>query len=121
MNNIVKRNQPVYTNEGNEAAVFKFNHFVKFHVYTQQYAIAAIVAVERWVNAVSVKNAGTCVLNFMGDPLQPGETKSIGGNSFEIWDEKHMDINFVNPGGLLIQLAIVTQKFYVDIAAASSV
>jgi hypothetical protein len=109
------------TNEGGGLVEYKFNHFVKFHVYTQQYTTAQIVPVERWVNAVSVKNAGTSVLNFMGDPLQPGETKSIGGNAFEIWDEKHMDINFINPGGLLTQLAVITQKFYVGIENASRV
>ena len=115
----MNRQQPS-VNEGADVVEFKFNHFVKFHVYTQQYTQNGIIPVERWVNAVSVKNAGTSVLTFMGDPLQPGETKSIGGNSFEIWDEKHMDIQFT-PGALLVNLAVITQKFYVDIAKASSV
>lgn len=113
--------QRIITDEGKGIVQYEFDHFVKFHVYTQQYTVAQIVPVERWVNAVSVKNAGTAVVNFMGDPMQPGETKSIGGNAFEIWDEKHMDINFVNPGGLLTQLVIVTQKFYVGIENASRV
>lgn len=112
--------QPTYTNEGQDTVEFRFNHFVKFHVYTQQYSVGAIIPIERWVNAVSIKNAGTSILVLMGDPLQPGETKSIGGNSFEVWDEKHMDINFQNTGAQ-INLAIVTQKFYVDIARASNV
>jgi ABC-type uncharacterized transport system substrate-binding protein len=114
---------PPYANEGNELAEFKFNHFVKFHVYTQQYSTNQIVPVERWVNALSMKNAGTSVLVFMGDPLQPGETKSIGGNSFEIWDEKHMDIQFTNPSALPtpVNLAICTQKYYVDIARPENV
>jgi hypothetical protein len=112
--------QKVVTDEGAGIIEYRFNHFVKFHVYTQEYTNATIVPVERWVNAVSVKNAGTAVLLFMGDPLQPGETKSIGGNAFEIWDEKHMDINFQNTG-LQTQLAIITQKFYVGIENASRV
>jgi hypothetical protein len=120
MNQYLGAKKPGITNEGNEAAEFRFNHFVKFHVYTQEYQNSQIVPVERWVNAVSVKNAGTSVLVFMGDPMQPGETKSIGGNSFEIWDEKHMDIQFQNTG-IQINLAVITQKFYVDIARASNV
>ncbi len=110
---------PVITNEGNGAVRYKFDHFVKFHVYTQQFSVNTIVPVERWVNAVSVKNAGTGIVSFMGDPLQPLETKSIGGNAFEIWDEKHMDISFAP--GATTNLVIVTQKFYVDIVKASTV
>jgi hypothetical protein len=115
--------KPVHTNEGSDTVEFRFNHFIKFHVYTQQYSSNQLIPVERWVNAVSCKNAGTSVLVFMGDPLQPGETKSIGGNSFEVWDEKHMDIQFTNPTALPtpINLAVVTQKFFVDIAKASLV
>lgn len=115
--------KPVTTNEGRDSVEFRFNHFIKFHVYTQQYSINTLIPVERWVNAVSCKNAGNTVLTFMGDPLQAGETKSIGGNSFEVWDEKHMDIQFSNPGGVLtpVNLCVITQKFYVDIAKASLV
>jgi hypothetical protein len=108
------------TEEGAELLKFDYRFLVKFHVYTQQYTTGQIVPVERWVNAVSCKNAGTAILNFMGDPLQPGETKSIGGNAMEVWDEKHMDISFTNTG-LQTQLAVITQKWYVGITKASLV
>lgn len=110
-------------NEGAEVPRYKFDAFVRFHVYTQQYSNNLIIPVERWVNAVAIKNAGNTILTVMGDPLQPGETKSIGGNAFEIWDEKHFDIAFTNPNAVPVpvNLAVVTQKFYTDIAKASSV
>lgn len=118
-----RRPQPPRTNEGEEILDIGFSSFVRFRIYTQPYSVNTIVPVERWVNAVSIKNAGTGLLTCMGDPLQPGETKSIGGNAFEIWSEKHLDLVFSNPNLLPtpIFLAIVTQKYYVDISRASSV
>jgi hypothetical protein len=114
---------PQRTNEGKEILDIGFKAFVRFHVYTQPYSVNTIVPVERWVNACSIKNAGTNVLVCMGDPLQPGETKSIGGNAFEIWEERHMDLVFTNPNAVVnpVSLAIVTQKFYVDISRAADV
>jgi hypothetical protein len=114
--------QPVFTNEGKEQG---FNSMMvrTFRIYTQTYTQNGYVPVERWVNAVSIKNAGTGFVTVMGDPLQPGETKSIGGNAMEIYSEKHMDIQFTNPNAVpaVVNKCIVTQKFYVDMVPASTV
>jgi hypothetical protein len=111
-----------YTGEGKQI-LLGFENLVKFHIYVQQYTQQGIVPIERWVNAVSFKNAGNIFCTVMGDPLQPGETKSVGGNSFEVWDEKHCTIFFTNPNGVASPnpLLIVTQKFYVEITRASNV
>jgi hypothetical protein len=119
-----KQKQP-YTGEGREILTLGFDKLVKFHISVQQYSApqGGFVPIERWVNAVAFKNAGTGFVTVMGDPLQPGETKSIGGNNFEVWDEKHCTFNFTNPNAVpgVVNLLIVTQKFYVEITRASSV
>jgi hypothetical protein len=117
--------QPVYTNEGRDVLSIKTSRFLTFRIVTQSYSQAGgfYVPVERWVNAISLKNAGTGFVVVMGDPLQPGETKSIGGNAYEIYNEKHLDCVFTNPNAVVnpVNLLVVTQKFYVDVAEASTV
>jgi hypothetical protein len=114
---------PVYTNEGREEPGINDQQFLTYRIVTQSYSQQGYVPVERWVNGISLKNAGTGFVVVMGDPMQPGETKSIGGNKGEVYDEKHLDIQFTNPNAVLnpVNLLIVTQKFYVNIKKASTV
>jgi hypothetical protein len=120
---MTQQKQP-YTGEGKEVLTLGFDKLVKYHIVVTQYSSGpGYVPIERWVNAVVFKNAGTGFVTVMGDPLQPGETKSIGGNNFEVWDEKHCSFNFTNPNAVpnVVNLLIVTQKYYVEITRASSV
>lgn len=79
----------------------------------QRYESQKQVVLDPYCNGIVVKNAGTSVLIIQGDPLQPNESKSIGGNYAEIFVGR-VDVSFVAGVGL-VNLAIVTQKFYTNI------
>jgi hypothetical protein len=95
---------------------FRIPNRLNFNITVQVYGVATRVPVEETCNAVTVKNAGTTLLFFNGDPLQPGESKSAGGNYGEIYMGR-VDLQFVTqtpPPTTITNLAVVTQKFYVD-------
>lgn len=95
---------------------FKIPNRLNYNIAIQTYGVATRVPVEQTCNAITVKNAGTTILVFNGDPLQPGESKSVGGNYGEIYMGR-CDLQFVTqnpPPGTITNFAVVTQKFYVD-------
>jgi hypothetical protein len=90
---------------------------LKYNISVQEYSGAKQVVLDRYCNGVVVKNAGTTLLVFGGDFLQPGESKSIGGNRAEILDVR-IDLYFqvqVPAPAVITNLAFVTQKFYTNI------
>jgi hypothetical protein len=87
---------------------------LRFNTSVQQYQGPKQVVIASYLNAISVKNEGTTLVIFQGDTLQPGESKSIGGNFGEIYDSR-IDIFFqtqVPAPAVINNLAVVTQKFY---------
>jgi len=89
--------------------------FVRMGWYTQPYTQNVIVPIERSVNAISIKNAGTGVVTVQGDPLQPGDTISIGGHPYGVLEEKHLNLVFA--AGAVTNLVIVRQFFFKDLIA----
>lgn len=66
------------------------------------------------VNGFTVKNAGNTILMFNQEPLQPGESQSIGGNEGEIYTGR-VSIFFMLPTpapGTPVNSAWITIKFY---------
>ena len=74
-------------------------------------------------NAISIKNTGNIICVVDEEPIQPGESKSIGGNRGEILYGRH-DISFTTAGMDIVpptQLpqAFVTAKFYIPTPAGA--
>ena len=90
---------------------------VKYNTSTQEYVRLNSVVVQRGCNAVSVKNAGTTMVFWNGEPLVPGESKSVGGNEGEEYVGR-IDLTFgaaaVPPATVATPSVWVTQKFYTD-------
>jgi hypothetical protein len=66
------------------------------------------------VNGVTVKNAGNTIVIFNQEPLQPGESESIGGNEGEIFVGR-VDIFFtlpVPPPLVPVNMAWIIVKYY---------
>jgi hypothetical protein len=64
------------------------------------------------LNAWTVKNNGTNPVEVNGDPLDPGESKSVGGNYGEVYIGM-IKLNF-GTGAAAGNNAEVTQKFYCE-------
>jgi hypothetical protein len=93
-----------------------FKNLIEYNVVTQEYSLPQQVVLDRYCNGLVIKNAGNTLVIIMGDTLQPGESKSIGGNYGEVYRAR-TDINFLPPPvpPLVTQnLAVVTQKFYLE-------
>lgn len=80
-----------------------------YNTTTQQYNSNQKIIIDPRCNGITVKNAGTSVLIFDDEQLQPTQSKMIGGNRKEIMVGRK-DISFTGAG---TNLAYVTQKFYV--------
>jgi hypothetical protein len=66
------------------------------------------------VNGFTVKNAGNTIVFFNQEPLQPGESQTIGGNEGEIFVGR-VDIYFKLPVPAPltpVNMAWITVKFY---------
>lgn len=89
-------------------------HLLRFNTSVVSYSGPNQVVLQKYLNAISVKNEGTTLLIFQGDTLNPGESKSIGGNVGE-WYDARVDISFriqAVPPAVIQNLAVITQKFY---------
>jgi hypothetical protein len=92
-----------------------FDNLIEYNTAVQIYQVSAMLELDRYCNGIIIKNAGTTLLNFQGDVMQPGDSKTIGGNYGEIYRGR-MDISFTVqpvPPAFIINMAVVTQKFYV--------
>lgn len=69
-------------------------------------------------NGLTVRNIGNSICIFNDDPLQPGESKSQGGNKGEILKGRYalrfQTPTVVPPGYVQNDQAVVTEKFYLD-------
>jgi len=81
---------------------------LRFNFNTQVYTANQQISLDPLCNSVSVKNQGTSTVEFQGDELQAGESKTIGGNFAEVLDGR-VDITFTGAG---TNKMAVTQKFY---------
>ena len=85
-----------------------------YNTTTQEYTALRSVNVDKMCNGFSVNNAGTTIVTLNGEPLQPGQSKTVGGNEDEIYVGR-IDLAFIVPTpapSTIINSAWVTQKFY---------
>jgi len=89
--------------------------FLYFDTSVDQYALPMKITLADTCNGITFKNLGTTLLLVDADVLQPGQSKSFGGNRGEIYRGRH-DIAFqtqtVAPP-VVTNLVAVTQKYYV--------
>ncbi len=91
--------------------------FLEYNTNCQPYQIDTIIPQDRFCNGMTFINRGNTIAVIQGDPLNPGESKSIGGNRGEIYKGR-IDLNFQLPAivpPVPANLLIVTQKFYVNL------
>lgn len=87
-----------------------------YNIVKQLYSIPQKIDLDILCNGVTVKNIGNSICVIDNDPLQPFESESIGGNKDEIFYGRH-NISFqpAVPQPLpRVDLAVVTQKFYIE-------
>jgi hypothetical protein len=85
-----------------------------YNTVTQAYSVPTKITLDIRCNGITIRNAGASTLLFDDEPIQPGQSKMIGGNRAELMRGRH-DISFTGAGA---NLAFVTQKYYVDLTAA---
>jgi hypothetical protein len=86
--------------------------FYGYNISVQEYNKSGKVTPAYPLNAWTVRNIGTNPVQVNGDPLQPGDSKSVGGNFGEIYIG-YIQLNF-GTGAQSGNLVIVTQKFYAE-------
>jgi hypothetical protein len=91
----------------------KKEEWLFYNTQVQGYSAPIKIEIDRFCNGITVFNAGTTVAVFDDEQLQPGESKSISGNRKEIFVGRK-DLSFQGAG---VNLAYVTQKFYVKLAS----
>src|SRR5277367_6274479 len=86
-----------------------------YNTNTFTYSNGINAPLDPYCNGIVVENLGTSVLVFQGDPIQPGNSKTIGGNLGEIYIGR-IDILFTNPSLLPtpVNNAFITQKYYMS-------
>lgn len=85
-----------------------------YNTTTQEYKSLRSVNVDKLCNGFIVNNAGTTIVTLNGEPLQPGQSKTVGGNEGEIYVGR-IDLAFIIPSPaptVINNSAWVTQKFY---------
>lgn len=91
---------------------------LRYTTRTTQYGKEVNITLDRLSNGLTVKNGGNSVLIFDDDPLQPTESKGIGGNRAEILVGRYRlyfePIASPPPGYVQNDLAIVTEKYYME-------
>lgn len=89
---------------------------LRYNIDVQEYRALRSVNVDKLCNGVSVNNAGTTIVTWNGEPIQPGATKTVGGNEGEVYIGR-IDLAFYMPSpapGVIVNSAWVTQKFYIE-------
>jgi hypothetical protein len=87
---------------------------LKYNTTTLEYTALKSVVVARFCNGFTVNNTGTTIALLNGEPLQPGQSKTVGGNEGEIYVGR-IDLSFKTQSpapSTIINSAWVTQKFY---------
>ena len=91
-----------------------FPFVLYYDIATRQISIPGLVQLVDNLNQVAIHNAGNTIVLVNDDPLQPGESKSWGGNWGEIFTGR-VFLQFVMPvpaPPIPNNAAFVTQKFY---------
>jgi hypothetical protein len=86
-----------------------------YDVHTDIYGAPQKINIDEFCNGMVIKNSGTTLLIVDGETLNPGESKSFGGNRMEILVGRH-ELSFqtqVPPPATIINQAVVTSKVYV--------
>ena len=86
-----------------------------YNTTTLEYRSLHSVSVDKLCNGFSVNNAGTTICTVNGEPLQPGDSKTVGGNVGEVYVGR-IDLAFFVPDpapSSIVNSAWVTQKYYV--------
>jgi|SRR6516164_10975316 hypothetical protein len=91
--------------------------WLKYTTRKTIYASQQNINLDQYSNGLTVRNIGNSVCVFDGDPLQPGQSKAIGGNKAEILTGRY-SFSFqpiANPpiGYVQMDMAIVTEKYYI--------
>jgi len=64
----------------------------RYYFNVQTYTVNTVPELDPLTNGIDVRNTGNTLVSFNGCTLQPGESKSVGGNLGEILD---MRIQFI--------------------------
>lgn len=90
--------------------------YLPYNISTQVYDGTKQVIVEKLVNGFSIHNTGTTDLYFNGDRIGPGESKTVGGNTGEIYSGKiSLYYRIPTPApATIINMCTVTQKYYLE-------
>lgn len=90
--------------------------WIKYATNTKPINLAGNITLDRWSNGLTIKNTGNSVLLFNQDPLQPGQSKAIGGNYGELLTGRYAvafaPIASPPPGYVQSNGGIVTEKYY---------
>lgn len=87
---------------------------LSYNISVQTYQANKKPVVSPYCNGFTVRNGGNTALLVNGDPLAPGEFKSVGGNHGEIYIGR-IDLVFRDQATQTlprVRVAVVTQKFY---------
>jgi hypothetical protein len=94
--------------------VVPIEKLLQYNLSTEVYSVPCQIPVQNFCNGFTVRNVGTATVVIMGDALAPNESKAIGGNRGEIFVGR-IDLKFINTGGGRTTLALVTQKYYMNV------
>lgn len=102
-----------YTDKQRLRAIGDFLHYDwALHPITRR----GDVPLSQRCNGVTVKNGGNNIVLVNNEPLQPGESKALGGNYGELFRGR-VQINFMNQAVQptpVVAIAYVTEKFYIN-------
>lgn len=88
--------------------------FLKYNTYVVSVTRTKSVILDDLCNGYVVRNAGNTILVFRNEPLDPGESKTIGGNFGEVCMDR-VDIAFMDQAVQplpRVNQGFVTQKVY---------
>ena len=90
----------------------------KYNIFKRNFAQNTTqVPIGNNVNGFTIKNAGNTIVMFNNEPLQPGESQSVGGNEGELYIGR-VDIFFMLPTpapGTPVNSCWITVKFYTEL------
>jgi hypothetical protein len=92
---------------------------IHYNIVPTQYEKNCQVTIDKQCNGFVAKNTGNTLLTIMGEALQPGQSKSIGGNRAELFIGR-VDLFFTGASLIPAQpvaknACVVTQKVYTDL------
>jgi hypothetical protein len=90
-------------------------NLLPYNTSVQIYTGSKQVVIAPYLNGITVKNEGNTNVIFQGDTLLPGDSKSQGGNTGEVYWAR-IDITFQVPvpaPAVINNSAVVSQKYYI--------